>query len=100
MASVPAGSDSRQLFVDGSLAPRSSIPISRNDVQITTTGMTIRNSALNYLATLPQQNRIEVESQNSFTDRFAPVQSISGTTITLSIMANAHRIGWESATLT
>ncbi|MFD1051156.1 right-handed parallel beta-helix repeat-containing protein, partial [Kibdelosporangium lantanae] len=83
VASVPTGADSRQLFVDGALAPRSSIPISRNDVQITTTGMTIRNSALNYLATLPQQNRIEVESQNSFTDRFAPVQSISGTTITM-----------------
>jgi len=82
-ASVPQGSDSRQLFVDGTLAPRASIPISRNDVQITTTGMNITNSALNYLATLPQQNRIEVESQNSFTDRYAPVQSISGTTITM-----------------
>jgi hypothetical protein len=83
VASVPQGADSRQLFVDGTLAPRASIPISRSDVQITTTGMTITNSALNYLATLPQQNRIEVESQNSFTDRYAPVQSISGTTITM-----------------
>ncbi|MFL6127302.1 lectin [Actinophytocola sp.] len=83
VASVPTGADSRQLFVDGVLAPRASIPISRSDVQITTTGMTITNSALNYLATLPGQNRIEVESQNSFTDRYAPVQSISGTTITM-----------------
>ncbi len=40
--------------------------------------MTINNSALNYLAGLPEQNRIELESQNSFTDHFAPVQNISG----------------------
>ncbi|MCO1580384.1 ricin-type beta-trefoil lectin domain protein [Crossiella sp. SN42] len=83
VAPVPRGVDSRQLYVDGTLAPRASIGISRDDVQITTTGMTITNPALNYLATLPQQNRIELESLNSFTDRFSPVQSISGTTITM-----------------
>src|SRR3954465_14145474 len=97
VASVPQGADSRQLFVDGALAPRASISISRNDVQITTTGMNITNSALNYLATLPQQNRIEVESQNSFTDRFAPVQSISGTTITMQQPAwNNNNWGYDT----
>ncbi|MEQ0564501.1 RICIN domain-containing protein [Amycolatopsis sp. NEAU-NG30] len=97
VASVPAGSDSRQLFVDGALAPRAAIPLSRNDVQITTTGMTIRNSALNYLATLPQQNRIEVESQNSFTDRYAPVDRISGTTITMQQPAwNNNNWGYDT----
>jgi len=45
--------------------------------------MNIVNSALNYLTSLPEQNRIEPESQNSFTDHFAPVQSISGTTVTM-----------------
>ena len=64
-------------------APRASIAINRSDVSMTSTGMTIQNSALDYLATLPEQNRIELESQNSFTDRYAPVQSISGTTITM-----------------
>jgi hypothetical protein len=82
-ASVPAGSDSRQLYVDGALAPRAGIKINRSDVSMTSTGMTINNSALDYLASLPEQNRIELESQNSFTDRYAPVQSISGTTITM-----------------
>jgi hypothetical protein len=96
-ASVPQGANSRQLFVDGALAPRASISISRNDVQITTTGMNITNSALNYLATLPQQNRIEVESQNSFTDRYAPVQSISGTTITMQQPAwNNNNWGYDT----
>jgi hypothetical protein len=82
-ASVPANADSRQLYVDGAAAPRAAININRSDVTMTSTGMTINNSALNYLAGLPEQNRIEVESQNSFTDRYAPVQSISGTTITM-----------------
>jgi hypothetical protein len=82
-APIPSGADSRQLYVDGALAPRASIAINRSDVSMTTSGMTIQNSALDYLATLPEQNRIELESQNSFTDRYAPVQSISGTTITM-----------------
>jgi hypothetical protein len=82
-APIPTGADARQLYVDGALAPRASITISRGDVKVTAGGMNIVNSALNYLATLPQQNRIEVESQNSFTDRYAPVQSISGSTITM-----------------
>src|SRR2546423_5773961 len=34
VASVPRGADSRQLYVDGALAPRASMPLSRNDVQI------------------------------------------------------------------
>ncbi|MBS2966926.1 right-handed parallel beta-helix repeat-containing protein, partial [Actinocrinis puniceicyclus] len=82
-ASVPVGTDSRQLYIDGSEAPRAAIPLNRGDVTITYNGMTINNSALNYLSGLPEQNRIEVESQNSFTDHFAPVQSISGSTITM-----------------
>jgi hypothetical protein len=96
-ASVPAGSDSRQLFVDGALAPRAAISISRSDVKITAGGMTIVNSALNYLSTLPQQNRIELESQNSFTDRYAPVQSISGSTITMQQPAwNNNNWGYDT----
>ncbi|MEV4313679.1 ricin-type beta-trefoil lectin domain protein [Actinocrispum sp. NPDC049592] len=97
VANVPRGADSRQLYVDGALAPRASITISRNDVRVTTTGLTIVNSALNYLATLPQQSRIEVESQNSFTDRYAPVQSISGTTITMQQPAwNNNNWGYDT----
>jgi hypothetical protein len=83
VAHVPKGADSRQLYVDGALAPRASITIARSDVQVTPSGMTIVNPALDYLASLPEQNRIEVESEDSFTDRYAPVQSISGTTVTM-----------------
>ena len=97
VAQVPQGKDSRQLYVNGTLAPRASITISRNDVKVTQTGLTIVNPALNYLASLPRQNRIEVESQNSFTDRYAPVQSISGTTITMQQPAwNNNNWGYDT----
>jgi hypothetical protein len=96
-AAVPTGADSRQLYVDGALAPRAAIGINRSDVRFTSTGMTIVNSALNYLASLPQQNRVELESQNSFTDRYAPVQSISGTTITMQQPAwNNNNWGYDT----
>ena len=97
-APVTAGTDSRQLYVDGARSPQAYIAISRSDVAITSTGLTIQNSALNYLATLPEQNRIELESQNSFTDRYAPVQSISGTTITMQEPAWQNN-GWGYDTI-
>src|SRR5262249_40057127 len=97
VVSVPKGTDSRQLSVDGTLAPRASIPLSRNDVQITTAAMTSCTSALDYLATLPEQNRMEVESQNSFTDRFAPVDHISGSAITMQQPAwNNNNWGYDT----
>ena len=52
-------------------------------VTFTATGLTITSSSLDYLASLPDQSQIQLESLDSFTDRYAPVQSISGTTITM-----------------
>ncbi|MGN6325416.1 right-handed parallel beta-helix repeat-containing protein [Pseudolysinimonas sp.] len=90
VASVPKGHDSRQLYKNDLAAPRASIAIARSDVTVTPSGMDIVNPALDYLATLPDQNRIEVESQDSFTDRYAAVQSISGTTVTM------QQPGWQN----
>jgi hypothetical protein len=97
-ASVPLGADSRQLFVDGALAPRAAISIARSDVAFTSTGLTIQNANLDYLASLPEQNRIELEAQNSFTDRFTPVQSISGTNVTMQEPAWQNN-GWGYDTM-
>jgi regulation of enolase protein 1 (concanavalin A-like superfamily) len=97
VAKVPKGSDSRQLYVDGSPAPRAAISISRRDVQITASGLTITNPALGYLASLPQQNRIELESLDSFTDRYAPVDHITGNTITMQQPAwNNNNWGYDT----
>jgi hypothetical protein len=90
VASVSKGEDSRQLYKNGLEAPRASITIARSDVSVTATGMNIVNPSLDYLASLPEQNRIEVESEDSFTDRYAVVQSISGTTVTM------QQPGWQN----
>lgn len=83
VANTPVGLDTRDLFVNGVPAPRASVTIARTDIAMTASGFTIQNSALNYLSTLPQQNRIELRSNGYFTDRYSPVASISGTTATM-----------------
>jgi hypothetical protein len=83
VANVGTGVNSRQLYVNGAEAPRAAIGVPRSDFTFTQTGLIITNSSLNYLAGLTDQNQIEVESVDSFTDRYAPVASISGNTITM-----------------
>jgi hypothetical protein len=98
VARVPRGRDSRQLYRNDQAAPRAAIKISRSDMTVTASGMQINNPALAYLATLPNQRRIEVESQDSFTDRYAPVENISGNTVTMQQPAWQNNI-WGYDTL-
>ncbi|WP_078960311.1 RICIN domain-containing protein [Streptomyces sp. NRRL WC-3618] len=80
---VGTGVNSRQLYVNGKGAPRAAIQVPRSGFTFTQTGLTVTDSSLDYLAGLTDQSHMEVESVNSFTDRYAPVQSISGRTITM-----------------
>ena len=98
VADTPAGLDTRQLYVNGVDAPRASTSVALSDLTLTPTGMTINNPALAYLADLPKQNRIEFESLGDFTDRYSPVQSIAGNTITMAQPAwNNNTWGWDTA---
>lgn len=97
VANTPVGVDTRQLYVNGSPASRAAIPIAFSDITMTATGFTINNSALNYLSGLPQQNRIELEGLGSWTDRYSPVSSISGTTVTMTQPAwDNNTWGWDT----
>ncbi|MGP3915513.1 NEW3 domain-containing protein [Nonomuraea sp. 10N515B] len=82
-AQVGTGSDSRQLYVDGVLAQRARTKLARGDITLNATGFTVNNPSLAYLATLPDQKRIDFQAMLSFTNRFAPVQSISGSTVVM-----------------
>ena len=96
-APTPAGLDTRQLYVNGVIAPRAAIKLANSDVTLTATGLTIKNAALNYLATLPDQGRIEFESLGDFTNRYSPVESITGTTITMTQPAwDNNTWGWDT----
>ncbi|HEX6526172.1 MAG TPA: RICIN domain-containing protein [Streptosporangiaceae bacterium] len=83
VANVGTGTNTRQLYVNGAEAPRAAMSVPRSDFTFTSTGMTFTSSSLSFLDGLTDQNQIDVESVDSFTDRYAPVQSISGGTITM-----------------
>jgi hypothetical protein len=98
-ANVPTGINSRQLYVNGAVATRARTQVNRADFSFTSTGMRFSNSALNYLNNLGNQNRVEVESVNSFTDRYSPVQSISGNFLTMQQPAwNNNTFGYDTLT--
>lgn len=96
-ADTPSGLDTRQLYVNGVIAPRAAIRLANADVTPTATGLTIKNPALSYLATLPDQGRIEFESLGDFTNRYSPVKSISATEITMAQPAwDNNTWGWDT----
>ncbi|MFL6618580.1 MAG: right-handed parallel beta-helix repeat-containing protein [Povalibacter sp.] len=78
VADIPAGSDTRQLWINDRLAKPASIEISRASVEFSADGMAINDAAYDYLASLPAQHRLEVQSTGWFTNRISPVQSIVG----------------------
>ena len=97
VADVPKGSDTRQLWVNDHLAQRSQMEIPRDAVTFSETGVTINDAGLTWLAKLPDQKRIEVESQGFFTSRFSPVAAISGQTLTMQQPAWSNNIwGYDS----
>jgi hypothetical protein len=96
-ANVGAGTDTRQLYVNGTVAPRARTQVNRADFTFTSTGMRFSNPALGYLNTLANQGRVEVESVNSFTDRYSPVQGISGGVVTMRQPAwNNNTFGYDT----
>ncbi|MFY1651169.1 RICIN domain-containing protein [Solwaraspora sp. WMMB762] len=98
-ANVGAGTETRQLYVDGAIATRARTQVNRADFTPSSTGMRFSNPALGYLNNLANQNRIEMESVGSFTDRYSPVQSIAGNLITMAQPAwNNNNFGYDTFT--
>ncbi|MFG3299630.1 ricin-type beta-trefoil lectin domain protein [Micromonospora chersina] len=96
-ASVGAGIDSRQLYVNGAVATRARTAVNRSDFTFTTTGMRFSSGALSYLNNLANQSRVEVESVGSFTDRYSPVQSIAANFLTMQQPAwNNNTFGYDT----
>ncbi|MEV4413837.1 RICIN domain-containing protein [Catellatospora sp. NPDC049609] len=96
-AAASAGFDTRQLYVNGRLATRARTQVNRGDFTMTTSGMTFTNGALAYLNNVAAEDRVELESVNSFTDRYVPVQSISNNVITMEQPAwNNNTFGYDT----
>src|SRR4051812_32685137 len=98
-AGVGAGLDTRQLYVNGSPAIRARTQVNRSDFTASSTGLRFTSSALSYLNAVANQSRVEVEAINSFTDRYAPVQSIGNNLLTMQQPAwNNNAIGYDTFT--
>ncbi|MEU8235608.1 ricin-type beta-trefoil lectin domain protein [Actinoplanes sp. NPDC048967] len=98
-ANVGAGTDSRQLYVNGAIATRARTSVNRSDFTASSTGLRFTNGALSYLNNLANQNRIQLESVASFTDRYVSVQSISGNFITMQQPSwNNNTFGYDTFT--
>ncbi|MGI5270451.1 ricin-type beta-trefoil lectin domain protein [Nonomuraea sp. CA-218870] len=98
-AAVATGVDTRQLYVDGALATRARTAVNRSDFTASSTGLRFTSGALSYLNDLADAGRVEMESVGSFTDRYAPVQSISGNLITMRQPAwNNNNFGYDTFT--
>lgn len=78
VANTPIGVDTRQLWVNNSLAPMAAIEIPRSDVAFTMQGITLRDGKYDYLQNLPEQDRMEIDATGFFTERISPVQSVQG----------------------
>ncbi len=83
VADVPKGLDARQLWVDDQLAERPWLEIKAADVAFSATGFEIVSPDLAYVAAVKRPDRMEVEATGFFTDRYSPVKSIAGRTVTM-----------------
>ncbi len=98
-ARVGAGIDSRQLYVNGRPAVRARTQVNRSDFTATAAGLRFSSGSLGYLNSLANQSRVEVETVNSWTDRYSPVQSISGNVLTMQQPAwNNNNFGYDTFT--
>lgn len=83
VADIPKGLDTRQVWVDDTLAERPWLEIKPSDVRFNATGFEIVNPNLAFLSTLAHPERLEVEATGFFTDRISPVAAIDGARVTM-----------------
>ncbi|NQE61267.1 right-handed parallel beta-helix repeat-containing protein [Caulobacter sp. RHG1] len=83
VADIPKGLDTRQVWVNDTLAERPWMEIRASDVTFNATGFEITNPKLAFLKDLKHPSRLEVEATGFFTDRVSPVQAIDGTRVTM-----------------
>ena len=97
VADVPTGIDSRQLYVEGVIAPRAALSLASSDVEVTPEGLKIVDPELSYLADLPDTDRMEFESLGDFTNRYSPAAGIEGDLIRMDQPAwDNNTWGWDT----
>lgn len=83
VANTPKGLDTRQIWVNGTVAERPWIELKSSDVKFGPNGFEITNPKYDYVGKLARPDRLELEATGFFTDRYSPVKSIAGTKVTM-----------------
>ncbi|KAB5554836.1 pectin lyase fold/virulence factor [Coniochaeta sp. 2T2.1] len=92
-APVPKGTQSRNLFVGGQAANYARVKLqNRADFTFTSTGMSWNKTDYDFLMTTPGIETAEVRFINSFTDRYAPIQSVGDRELVMKQHAWANQI--------
>jgi hypothetical protein len=81
VADTPIGLDTRQLWVNDTLAPVASTEIPRKSVEFTREGIVFKDPKFDALLASP--SRLEVSATGFFTKRIAPVDHVSGHTLVM-----------------
>ncbi|RYD67360.1 MAG: right-handed parallel beta-helix repeat-containing protein [Sphingomonadales bacterium] len=92
VAATPKGLDTRQIWVNGTVAERPWIELKSSDVKFGPTGFEITNPKYDYIAKLARPDRLELEATGFFTDRYSPVKAIDGMRVTM------HQPAWDNNT--
>jgi len=75
-ASVPVGTKSRNLYVNGKASNFARRKVNRRDLQYTTTSVKWTNSGLDWITSTEGIAKAEMRWINSFTDRYAPILAV------------------------
>jgi hypothetical protein len=96
-ASVPSNTYSRNLYVDGLVVSPARKRINRRDFKFSNVGMSWTDTSYDYISSVRNISNAEVRFINSFTDRLAPIISVSNRQIVFNgTNWNNNIIGYDS----
>jgi len=97
-AKVGTGFDSRQLYVNGKLAPRAQIAVASSAITLNAKGFVVNDPALaEKLGQVRDPSAMDFRAVLSFTDRYTPVASVNGNQVILAQPAwDNNTFGWDT----
>ncbi|SEG02155.1 Right handed beta helix region [Bryocella elongata] len=81
VADVPAGVDTRQLWIDGRLAHVGRVEVPRKAVEFSERGLFVKDPAFAYLTKVAHPERMELHATGFFTERISPVARVDGASL-------------------
>ncbi|KAF2740085.1 pectin lyase-like protein [Polyplosphaeria fusca] len=91
-ATLPKGTRTRNLYVNGEAANYARSTLQRRDFHFTNDTLSWTNSKYDWIANMADVGRAEIRGINSFTDRYAPIESAGDRTLVMKQPAWRHTV--------